>query len=138
MATSHSNKLSSLRSFTQKPSTGSSWSPLYSRDKARTALLEGCIAMALHPAPARSSYTQCCTCPSFSLLQHPLLLHLAALPSPFCNSPCVDTSSLFQRHSDAPPPPPPPSSTTINDRVAPTGRTSLCPHTRASPPPSHS
>ena len=45
MATSHSNRFSSLTSFTRKPSTGSSRIPLYSRARALSALLVGCSAI---------------------------------------------------------------------------------------------
>lgn len=41
MATSHSNRLSSLTSLTRKPSTGSSWRLRYSIPRARTALPVG-------------------------------------------------------------------------------------------------
>ena len=45
MATSQSNKTSSLTSLTLKPSTGSSWMLLYSKERALTALLLGWAAM---------------------------------------------------------------------------------------------
>lgn len=43
MATSHSNRLSSLISLTRNPSTGSSCSDLYSMARARTAELLGVV-----------------------------------------------------------------------------------------------
>lgn len=49
IATSHSNKLSSLTSFTRNPSTGSSCKLLYSNARARRALLVGCWAILIWP-----------------------------------------------------------------------------------------